>query len=102
MPFFILFAIVLLVSYMALRRELAPPRMIASMCVVGSVITITLFAYTARDTSVIYSIILGTIAGSVFSALTLTAAWFFNTSEARLEAERQEREAYLREQQSDQ
>ena len=81
MVFFILFAVVLMGTYISLRRELAPPRLIAMVSILGSSISLTLFSLTARDTSFVYAVVLGIIAGCLFSGLTLALAWYFHKQE---------------------
>lgn len=76
--FFLLFAGVLYLSYISLRRELAAPRLTATVSVVGSAVTLTLFIISQRDASAIYSVVLGIFVGALFSGLTLALAWMFN------------------------
>ena len=81
MVFFVLFAVVLVGTYVSLRRELAPPRLIAMVSILGSSISLTLFSLTARDVSFVYAVVLGIIAGSLFSGATLGIAWYFHKQE---------------------
>ena len=85
MAFFILFALILFASYTSLRRELAPPRLVALVSTVGSIIALTLFLLLDDDatTTTAYRVIVGIIAGSLFSGLTLVIALYFHTSDAQ-------------------
>lgn len=81
MVFFVLFALVLIGTYVSLRRELASPKLVAMVSILGSSVSLTLFSLTARDVSFIYAVVLGVIAGSVFSGATLGIAWYFHKQE---------------------
>ena len=85
--FFILFAVVILTSYITVRRRLAPPRVTAVVSMLGCIITMTLYLLTERQaTKATYNVILGVVAGATFSALALGMAWFFQSLETRPDA----------------
>lgn len=81
MIYFVLFAAVLVGTYVSLRRELAPPRLIAGVSILGSSISLTLFSAISRDLHFVVAFVVGIIAGSVFSGLTLALAWYFHKQE---------------------
>lgn len=80
--FFILFALIILGSYITLRRGLAPVRPTAAVSVTGSAISMALYLLTTRDTTAAYSIIFGMLSGSFFAGIALTLAWFFKSQDA--------------------
>jgi hypothetical protein len=90
MAFFFLFAFILLISYVSLRRGVAPPKAVAMVSTVGSVVSMTLFLIVERDATVLYGLILGIIAGVLFSGLTMGLAVFFHAGEAQSQRQREE------------
>lgn len=84
--FFFLFALVLVGMYVAVRRQLASPGMIAGVGMLGSVISMTLYLLS-RNASIIHGLVFGIILGAVFCLATLAIAWYFQSSEMRAEYE---------------
>ena len=80
--FFIVFAGVLVITYLAIRREWASPVVVSAVSVLGSIIAMTLVSL-AQGNSIIQAIIVGIVVGSVFSGATLAIAWYFHSNELR-------------------
>jgi len=78
--FFLLFAIVLMLMYMALRREWAGPGVVAGVGVLGSVITMTLMSL-AQGNAAPQALIVGILIGGIFSGAILAIAWYFHNAE---------------------
>ncbi len=80
--FFALFALVLVGMYLAIRREWAPPGLVAGVGMVGSIVTMVLTSL-ANDNSIIQALVAGILVGGLFTAATLAAAWYFHSNEMR-------------------
>lgn len=80
--FFIIFALVLVILYLSIRREWLPPSQSAATGVVLSVILMTLTSLAQKNPP-FQAIIVGTLLGIVFSGATLVAAWYFHNQEMR-------------------
>ncbi len=92
--FFILFAAILVVTYLAIRRQWAGPVTISLSSVLGSIITMILLSL-AQGNSIIHAVLIGIAIGFVFSGATLAIAWYFHSSELRAQyANYQEQAAY--------
>jgi len=81
--FFILFALSLVVMYVAIRRQLAPTTVTASAGVAVSIILMILYMLASPDVSVIQAIIMGILVGALFAGSTLAIAWYFQSNEIR-------------------
>ena len=80
--FFVLFALSLLAMYVAIRRQIASPGLIAGLGVLASIVFMTLFML-ARDTAVAHGIVMGILVGILFAGATLAVAWYFQSGELR-------------------
>lgn len=82
--FFFLFAVVQVVTYLAIRRQWGRPVAVAVGCVLLSIITMVLTSL-GQNNAIIQAIIVGIVIGTVFSGATLAIAWYFHSSELRAE-----------------
>lgn len=82
MVFFALLALILLLTYLAVRREWFAPAATAAASVIASVIAMTLVSL-AQGNSVLQAVIVGIVVGAVFSGATLGIAWYFHSAELR-------------------
>lgn len=80
--FFLVFAIILVITYLAIRRQWAGPVTISIGSVLASIIAMTLMAL-AQGNSIIQALIVGVAIGFVFSGATLAIAWYFHSNELR-------------------
>lgn len=80
--FFALMVVVLLLTYLAIRREWFAPTATAAASVIGSVVTMTLVSL-AQGNSVLQAVIVGILVGAMFSGATLGIAWYFHSAELR-------------------
>jgi ABC-type Fe3+-siderophore transport system permease subunit len=87
--FFFLFVVVLVMTYLAIRRQWAGPVTVSVSSVIASVLTMALFSL-AQGNSPIHAILVGVVVGTVFSGALLAIAWYFHSGELRAQ--------YMREQ----
>ena len=80
--FFMLMALTLLGTYLAIRREWFSPGVIAGVGVVTSIVLMILTAF-GQGNSAIQAIIVGIVVGGVFSGATVGVAWHFHSQELR-------------------
>jgi Na+/H+-translocating membrane pyrophosphatase len=80
--FFVIFGIILFATYIAIRRQLAKPGLIAGISVVASIITMTLTGL-AQGNTIYQAVFAGLVVGSLFSGGTIAMAWYFLSSERR-------------------
>ena len=78
--FFILLALVLLGTYLSIRREWLSPLVTALVSVVASIILMVLVSL-AQDNSLIQAVVVGITVGGIFSGATLGIAWYFHNNE---------------------
>lgn len=78
--FFILLAVTLLVTYLAIRREWFPPGVIAGVSVVVSIVLMVMTAF-GQGNSAIQAIVVGIVVGGLFSGATVAIAWYFHSQE---------------------
>lgn len=78
--FFGIFALVLVTTYLGVRRQWAEPSVIAGGGVLGSIILIGMMAL-AQGNSIAQAIIVGILVGGIFSGATLAIAWYFHSHE---------------------
>ncbi len=76
------FAVILLLSYMSIRRQWLKPAVTATLCVALASLTLTLMGLSQGNMA-IQAIITGVLIGIVFSALTLGTAVYFQATEGR-------------------
>jgi hypothetical protein len=84
--FFLLFAGVILVTYLAVRRQWTSPALVAAVSVIGSMITMTLFIVSDSG-SLLRGIVIGPLVGIVFTGATLAIAWYFHSNELRAQGQ---------------
>ena len=80
--FYAIFAIILVVTYLAIRREWVSTGIIAGLSVVGSVIAMLLVSLS-QGNAMFQAIIVSLGIGIVFSLATVAMALFFHTNEMR-------------------
>jgi hypothetical protein len=80
--FFGLMALVLLLTYMAIRREWFAPGKIAGASVVLSIVLMILISL-GQGNSALQAIVVGIIVGGLFSGVTVGIAWYFHSQEAQ-------------------
>jgi hypothetical protein len=85
--FFGLFALVIIVTFIAVRRQWGNLRVIAAACLVLSILTMSLALITrAGDLAgqvAAQMIFFGTLLGGVGGLAALVIAWYFRTQELR-------------------
>lgn len=79
---FVVFALVLAVMYIAIRREWYAPGVTAGIGVVASMV-LMLFIALAQGNPPIQAVIVGIVVGGLFSIATLAIAWYFHRNELR-------------------
>jgi hypothetical protein len=80
--FFFLFVLVIVFTYIALRREMFPRRPLIVGCVSGSILALTIMTL-AQNASFIQAILTGVVLGAIFSASVVVIALYFHANEAR-------------------
>jgi len=80
--FYALFALVLLLTYMAIRRRWGPPALVSIFGVIAGIVTMTLMGL-AQGNTLAQALFAGFLVGGLFSLGALAMAWYFKTSEAR-------------------
>lgn len=79
---FFLFGATILGMYIAIRRNLAPPGLVAAGGVLTSIITMSLFSL-AQGNVLAQAILVGIVLGGAFSVATLVIAMYFQGNERR-------------------
>ena len=80
--FYVIFAVILVITYMAIRREWAAPGLVAGAGMIGSIVAMMLVSL-AQGNSIIQAIIVGLLVGGIFAGATLAVAWYFHSNELR-------------------
>jgi hypothetical protein len=80
--FFLIFAAVIVGTYLSIRREWVAPNITAGISVVLSIISMILMSL-AQDNPVYLAVIVGILVGGLFSGATLAIAWYFHGNELR-------------------
>jgi hypothetical protein len=80
--FFVLFAAVLIGTYLSIRRGWASPGITAGVSIIMS-ITSMIMVSLAQGNPVIWAVIVGILVGGLFSGATLAVAWYFHSNELR-------------------
>lgn len=75
--FFVLFAIIQIVTYLAIRREWLAPTMVAGGGVIGSIVVFILFSLAQRNV-IGHALVVGVLMGALINGITLAAAWYFH------------------------
>ncbi len=78
--FFVMFATVQVVMYLAIRREWFPPGAVAGVGVVASIVFVILMSLAQRN-FMGQALFVGVLLGGLISAVTLSAAWYFHRSQ---------------------
>jgi Na+/H+-translocating membrane pyrophosphatase len=80
MVFFMLLALVLVGTYLAIRREWFSPGVIAGVSIVASIILMVLTSL-GQGNSAIQAIVVGIVVGGIFSGVTVGTAWYFHSQD---------------------
>jgi Na+/H+-translocating membrane pyrophosphatase len=80
--FFLLFAAVMVFTYLGIRRQWMAPSVIAGISVLASITTMTLLSL-AQENSLFQAVVVGILVGGLFSGATLAVAWYFHSNELR-------------------
>lgn len=80
--FFVLMALVLLLTYVAIRREWFAPGKIAGVGVLLSVVLMIMISL-GQGNSALQAIIVGIVVGGLFSGVTVGIAWYFHSQQQR-------------------
>lgn len=80
--FYVIFAVVLLGMYLAVRRRWAPPGLIAGIGTIASIISMFLISLSQQN-NILHAVIVGILVGALFSGATLAVAWYFHAGEMR-------------------
>jgi hypothetical protein len=80
--FFVLFAIILVWMYLAVRRRWMSNGFILGAGIAGSIITMLLMS-VAQGNEVLHAVVNGVLIGTVFSLVTFGIASFFSRREER-------------------
>ena len=80
--FFLLFAVVLVITYLAIRRQWARPLVIAVCSIAASAVMMALTSL-AQGNSVAQALVVGIAIGFVFSGAIMAIAWYFQSNELR-------------------
>ncbi|MCB9461833.1 MAG: hypothetical protein H6670_19445 [Anaerolineaceae bacterium] len=85
MLFFLIFGIILVAMYIAIRRQLASTTIIAAAGVFGSIVSMTLFGL-AQGNLFAHALTVGFLIGGLFSGAALVIAFYFQGNEMRHKA----------------
>jgi hypothetical protein len=80
--FFLLFAAVIVGTYLSIRREWVAPNITAGVSVVLSIVMMILMSL-AQSNPLYQAVIVGILVGGLFSGATLAVAWYFHGNELR-------------------
>lgn len=80
--FFVLMALVLLLTYMAIRREWFAPGKIAGAGVLLSIVLMIMISL-GQGNSALQAIIVGIVVGGLFSGATVGIAWYFHSQQRK-------------------
>ena len=79
---FLLFAVILFVMYIAVRRRWGPPVLAGALGFVACIVVMTLNSL-AQGNDIYRAIFSGLLVGGLFSIGVLAMAWYFMTNEQR-------------------
>ncbi|MEP7293332.1 MAG: hypothetical protein ABI835_16230 [Chloroflexota bacterium] len=79
---FILFALILFSTYIAIRRHWGSPLLVAPLGIIASIVVVTLSAL-ARSSSLSQAIFSGLLVGGMFSIGVVAMAYYFSVNEQR-------------------
>lgn len=80
--FFLILAVVLVVTYLSIRREWVAPNITAGASVVLSIIAAILMSL-AQANPPFQAVVVGILVGGLFSGATLAVAWYFHSNDLR-------------------
>ncbi|MAS35738.1 MAG: hypothetical protein CL610_17140 [Anaerolineaceae bacterium] len=80
--FFVLMALVLVLTYLSIRREWFAPTLSAGVGVVGSIVLMILISL-GQGNNLLQAVVVGIIVGGLFSGATVGIAWYFHSQEMR-------------------
>jgi hypothetical protein len=83
MIFFFLFAALLMGVYVAMRRQLAPVKVLAAGGIFGGIVTMTLFAMNQENVQFMHALLVGIVLGGGLSLAVLVLANYFLKQELR-------------------
>jgi hypothetical protein len=81
--FFFAFAVIILMTYLALRRGWAAPGKVAAVGMIGSIITMSLSMVSQPNVPPVQAIFFGVVVGAGFAGAALAVAWYFQRNELR-------------------
>lgn len=81
--FFGLFALVIVAMYVALRRGIGKPGVVAGVGVFASIAAMTLCMITQPEVVLLHAALYGVMIGGGFAFAALAAAWYFGRQEMR-------------------
>ncbi len=81
--FFATFAIILVGTYLAIRRGIPRPGLVSAACVVLNVILMSLFASSQPDVIWLHALLVGVLLGGGLSLAALAMAWYFHGNDVR-------------------
>ncbi len=88
--FFFAFAVVVVLTYLGIRRHWAKPSTVAAVGVSGSIIMMVLSMITQPLVQPLYAVVAGIVLGGLLSGAALAAAWYFETNEMRARSREQQ------------
>ncbi len=75
--FYLIFCLILIWMYMAIRRQWAAPAFVAAVGIIGTVISMLLLS-VSQGNNALHAIVVGLVLGVLFSAATVLVARYFN------------------------
>lgn len=79
---FIMFGLVLLIGYVALRRKFMRAGYVVAYMLVGSILTMFLVSLTSGN-NLVQAAFVGIVIGGAFSVIAASIAWYFQRAEER-------------------
>lgn len=95
--FFVVMALILFLTYLAIRREWFAPGVTAGVSIVATIVTMVLTSL-GQGNSALQAIVVGIVVGGLFSGATIAIAWYFHSQALRQQGVE---DGYYDEQQSD-
>jgi hypothetical protein len=83
--FFVLFAFILVLMYLAVRRRWGSPGMASGVGVLASILSMVFMALS-QGNSIFQAVVVGILLGGLFSGATLAVAWYFHSSDPKARA----------------
>lgn len=78
--FYLMFALVLVGMYLAVRRRWVSPGLAAGVGTLGSIISMFLVSL-AQQNNILHAVVVSILVGALFSGMTLAIAWFFHSND---------------------